>query len=225
MTDEINEPATQSERHLIPATLAFGALAVVAAAVVAALGWILYSSHTSYGIGLDLVREAATTKGYDPTSAARRIFFLSSGQQVTAFKVAAFGISALLALVGGVFILNGAEASYRLGLSHGGIRSALETTSPGLVIITLSMALAAFTLGNKSQVRDQEDFDVARWISSSLKDSPVVNDERLTQKWRVDLPDLEKDTAVLLGESPQTTSQQEEEGKRDEATSTGGRER
>ena len=158
LSDLQKEPA-----KFIDARVALGVLAVVVALVFAQLAWVLWTSHQHYGAGIRLVTEAAA-KGGDPNAMARRIFLLASGEQITTFKAAAFGVSALLALIGGVFILNGATAAYNLGLAGqpepGGLSATLQTTSPGLVIVTLAMALAAFAVSNKSSLQDQTDWDL-----------------------------------------------------------------
>lgn len=147
----------------IDARLALALLAVVVALVFAQLGWVLWASHQHYGEGIRIL-SAAAEKGSDPNAMARRIFLLASGEQITTFKAAAFGVSALLALIGGVFILNGATAAYNLGVNGrpepGSMSATLQTTSPGLVIVTLSMALAAFTVHNQSSLKDHTDWDL-----------------------------------------------------------------
>jgi flagellar basal body-associated protein FliL len=52
----------------------------------------------------------------------------------------------VLVVLGCLFVLQGTQAFYRLGLRHGEIRSALQTSSPGLVLITLGCALVVFAL-------------------------------------------------------------------------------
>src|SRR5262245_52555652 len=111
--------------HVIPPRVAFAAVVAVAMAIFGSLGWVLYSAHASFVLGLRLVEKAANN-GYNPTSVAWRIFLLASGEQMASFRVIGFAVAALLALVGGIFILNGAEVTYRAGLSAAGARGALE---------------------------------------------------------------------------------------------------
>ena len=112
----------------------------------------------------------------------RRIFLLSSGHQIVTFKAAAFVISALMFFVGAVFVLYKAEAAYDFRGESNTFKASLSTSSPGLVIITLSTALAVATLYAKSNVTDQADFDLAapaptesaeRAASASTKPRPI----------------------------------------------------
>jgi hypothetical protein len=103
----------------------------------------------------------------------RRIFLLASGHQVITFKAAAFVISALMFFVGAVFVLYKAEAAYDLRTESDTLKASLSTSSPGLVIITLSAALAIATLYAKSTITDHLDFDLAPpAAAASIEPSP-----------------------------------------------------
>lgn len=158
----MDDPPKETAKF-IDVRLALVVLVVVVGLVFAQLYWVLRTSYEHYGEGIRVLT-AAAAKGANPNAVARRIFLLASGEQITVFKAAAFGVSALLALIGGVFILNGASAAYNLGLSDqpgkSGISATLQTTSPGLVIVTLAMALAAFAVHDKSSLQDQTDWDL-----------------------------------------------------------------
>lgn len=153
----LEAPAPNPLVEVVSASTATLMVMSITVLITGLLGFALWSAEQSYGSGIELVAQA---KAYDPTSAARRIFLLAGGMQITMFKVIAFGISTLLALVGGVFILNGSTAAYQLNLSKGDVGGALVSTSPGLVIMTLAMGLAAFTLNSKSDISDHADLDV-----------------------------------------------------------------
>jgi hypothetical protein len=169
-TPAVDAPAPSPLVEVISAPTATFMVMAITVLIVGLLGFALWSAEQSYGSGIALVTQA---KGYDPTSAARRIFLLAGGMQITMFKVIAFGISTLLALVGGVFILNGSTAAYQLNLSKGDAGGALVSTSPGLVIMTLAMGLAAFTLNSKSDISDHTDMDVQRPVIAKAEADAV----------------------------------------------------
>ncbi len=212
----------------VPYISAHVALGVVAGTVIVmflGLGAVIWQSSTHYGAGIEIIRIAASN-GADPNAMARRVFLLASGQQITTFKAAAFGVSMILALIGGVFVLNGASAAYRLSFDRpegsSGLRTALETTSPGLVIITLSMMLAAFTVHSKSTLQDHQDWDLGTGKSTAERIKPerfeAVADELMSSSDKAELSntttpeafedvarDLEKTTPAAAGSNSNTT--------------------
>jgi magnesium-transporting ATPase (P-type) len=67
-------------------------------------------------------------------------------------KTSALFLGYLLVFTGALYVLRKASAAYRLSTKASGFEGTLQTSSPGLVIITLGVLLIAVTILTKSDV-------------------------------------------------------------------------
>lgn len=74
-------------------------------------------------------------------SRAQDMLFIKAVALLTAFAMVLFGC---------LFVLSGIRQNYELSIQKGEAQSALRTSSPGLVLITLGSALVAFALTSKT---------------------------------------------------------------------------
>ncbi|MDF1800541.1 MAG: hypothetical protein P1V81_15290 [Planctomycetota bacterium] len=81
----------------------------------------------------------------------------SRAQDMLFFKGAALIIGFAMVLFGCLFVLTGIQQSYKLSISQGESKSALKTSSPGLVLISLGSVLVVASLTAKASL--QTNFD------------------------------------------------------------------
>lgn len=171
------EPAeTISARAALRVIGAFGFVLVASLVAIAA------SSHAHYSQGINAAIDAGENVD-QATVLARRVFLLASGHQIMLFKAIAYGMAIMLALSGIVLVLNGAKAAYELSSEDEGlgVRHALTTTSPGLVVITLAVALAAGTLASKSSLQDHLDWDLQGQTQAAADQASTDEQQRIDQ--------------------------------------------
>jgi hypothetical protein len=157
-------------RFFIPVGLLLALILVL----ILGLWSVVAQSHRDFGRGIEIAG-LGYSQGQNATAMTRRIFLLASGHQIFAFKAAAFVISALMFFVGALFVLYKAEAAYDLRTETSSLKASLSTSSPGLVMVTLSAALAIATLYEKSSVADQPDFDLAPAPTNSAPAAPSAS--------------------------------------------------
>jgi len=149
------QPKAAAVRFFVPVAL----LLMLILVLIVGLWIVIGQSHRDFDRGIEIAT-LGYSQGQNASAMTRRIFLLASGHQIVTFKAAAFVISALMFFVGAVFVLYKAEASYDLRTESSALKASLSTSSPGLVIVTLSAALAIATLHEKSNVADHTDFDL-----------------------------------------------------------------
>lgn len=79
-------------------------------------------------------------------------------------KATALCLGFLLVFVGALYLLRVNQSAYSIALSGGSANVSLQTSSPGLVIVTLGVITVLFTIYNKSYI--------------SFSGSPVVSNEK-----------------------------------------------
>jgi len=157
---------------LVERIIIYLALLVVIGAILFGLYELVRQSASMYGFGIEIARDAAKSGVGKPSPMVRRIFLVATAHQLVSFKAMAFGISAVIAVLGALFVLTGVQASYRLGGQSQDLKGSLQTSSPGLVLVTLGCALAAWTLSSKSSLRDPPDAQtvLAKTVDSRMQD-------------------------------------------------------
>jgi len=92
-------------------------------------------------------------------------------------KYGAVYLGYLIVIIGAVFVLYGAQSFYKLKMEGKDVKSSLETSSPGLVMITLGAALIAIALLNKSVVDTQVSWSAGAQILAPPITSQAGNRE------------------------------------------------
>jgi len=109
-------------------------------------------SHADYAGVMNLVEHGAGD-GHRASSAGELTFAFLSARAWDAFALrgGALILSFLTVLTGALFVLKGVQSTYNLRLAGKGLRSTLETSSPGLVMITVGSVLFAITILSQSK--------------------------------------------------------------------------
>ena len=92
---------------------------------------------------------------------------LSRANTADTIKIAALFLGFFTVAVGCLFVLYGAEAYYRLRVSQREVRSSLETSSPGLVLITLGVVIIGMALMTKSTFSTEVNWPVPLGATAS----------------------------------------------------------
>ncbi len=67
-------------------------------------------------------------------------------------KTTSLMLSFLVVFIGAIYVLRSSTVGFQLSIQNGGLKSSLETASPGLVMITLGLAVVVTTLLVRSSV-------------------------------------------------------------------------
>jgi TRAP-type C4-dicarboxylate transport system permease small subunit len=130
------------------------ALYVVLTLILLFLGGMLLfgvqSANANYGKGIALA-EQYYTDHKDRADVRPDLSLLYTQQNSRAqdqifIKASALFMGYVVVVIGCLFVLKGIEAAYELSVHRAELESALKTTSPGLVLITLGMCLVVATM-------------------------------------------------------------------------------
>jgi hypothetical protein len=141
-TDEDSRGKIQ-QRHLSWAL--FSVVCVTLLCVVALLGFSLYVQSRNYSAG---VSASLATSPINPVA----VIAYSRSLDFAIAKMSAICLGFLLIFVGALYVLRTADSDFALELEREDARASLQTSSPGLVMITLGVALVAIAILNKSDV-------------------------------------------------------------------------
>lgn len=139
---EISDPFTWEKKAL------YGLLGGALLSIIVAVFLFGASTHDTYSQALHEILDESN----DPIS--RAFFALSFGRakDFALVKGAALLLSFLVVIIGALMVLKGAEVTYKLNLEAETKKSTLETSSPGLVMVTLGLVLAFGVLMTKSNI-------------------------------------------------------------------------
>lgn len=177
---------------------------VVVVLLLAAAGAFLYNtvaeSRSMFGRGIQLAEQ--TLSASRPELATHEIFVLSLAHQVVAFKATALFVGAMIAVLGGLFVLRTSEVRYDLSAAGAGWKLSLGTSSPGLVMISLGCALVAVAVVSKVAV--QNEVPILAPIAPAHAPNPSADQPELSGADYVDLAQklMVKDAAVSAPEPP-----------------------
>ncbi len=143
-----SSPAATSESIPSDSRLTWSLFAIVAASLVAVLILLstsLYFQWSNYSRGIDAcLRQTSPDHGVILTYSRAWDFAVS--------KTLSIFLGFLLILIGALYILRKADTSYALGVEGASIKGSFTASSPGLIMVTLGVALVAFANYNKSFV-------------------------------------------------------------------------
>lgn len=177
----------------------YSTLAVVLAGLLILLIWGVARSQKNYATGTEMARtlfeEMATNSSmpYRPDVAMLYNMQYSRASDAATIKYVAVFLGYLIVLIGAIFVLYGAKAFYKLESEHmQGNKSSLETSSPGLVLVTLGSILVAVSLFNKSSFDVSVDWGSAapfnvEWLSTN---EDIPQDPSPTQELYDSIEDL-----------------------------------
>jgi hypothetical protein len=110
-------------------------LSLIIGGIAYALFVIGGTAGANYQKGLNLAHHAYASRRTSANVSPVYILQLSRAYDAVALKGAALFLGYVIVVLGCIFVLKGVEASYRLRLANAAAKSALETSSPGLVLI------------------------------------------------------------------------------------------
>src|SRR5688572_24336237 len=99
----------------IPDYLTYGVVVVLLAAAGAFLYYTVADSRSMFDRGIQLAERTLSTSR--PELATQQIFVLSLAHQVVAFKATALFVGAMIAILGGLFVLRTGEVRYDASLA------------------------------------------------------------------------------------------------------------
>lgn len=140
--------ATYGKRSASTEPLTLGLFVVISVIVLflmVLLSTNLYFQHQNYMQG---IQAAIAGKKADHTS----IVAYSRSWDFAVIKTSAMFLAFTLIFTGALYVLGIREQSYRLSAEGIGIKGALETSSPGLAMVTLGVVLVIFVIYAKSVV-------------------------------------------------------------------------
>jgi len=110
----------------------------------------LWRTHTHVtmiqGMARDYISDAAKSDSYRPSLALSFASYAANYEAAMFTKCIALVMAYVLVVLGCVFVVQGIRAYYHLTVEHAKVKSALQTSSPGLVLITLGCALVAVAI-------------------------------------------------------------------------------
>ncbi len=109
------------------------------------LGASLYFQHLNYSLGVNSAIKGAKT---DHNS----IITYSRAWDFAVIKTSSLFLAFTLIFVGSLYVLRIADSNYSLKIEGKEVKGSLETSSPGLVMITLGVILVGLVLYDKSLI-------------------------------------------------------------------------
>ncbi|MDC0709812.1 hypothetical protein POL68_15170 [Stigmatella sp. ncwal1] len=110
--------------------------------IAASVLWFAQCISESY-TWANLSAESAYRNGHlAPATALEAVLAFSRARDAALVKGGALLLCFIVVALGALIVLEGTKAVYSLSLKQGARKSALETSSPGLVMITLGLSLA-----------------------------------------------------------------------------------
>jgi len=132
----------------VPLTAAlYVTVTIVLACVTLILAGNLWMQYGTYHSGLQLVHDGATADQLSGT------LVLSRAWDFAVIKTCSLFLAFTLIFVGALYVLRQNEQAYEAHLESVGVKAALQTSSPGLVLATLGVVLVIATLFSTSTIQ------------------------------------------------------------------------
>lgn len=129
-----------------PLTLGiFAVVCLVLCVLTTLLGASLYFQYGNYAAGIN-----AALAGHKADH--NSVITYSRAWDFAVVKTSSLFLSFTLIFVGALYVLRVSETRYGLNIEGGKVKGSLETSSPGLVMITLGVTLTALAMYSKSLV-------------------------------------------------------------------------
>lgn len=160
------EPARERGGPASEKVFVYVIVAAVIAFIIVAVNWFSTRAVATYVDAAKSAQTAYAEGRIDAHSALTYQLVFARAQDATLVKGGALLLSFLVVILGVLMVLEGSKAFYKLNVEGGGKKSALETSSPGLVMITLGLALVygvmmyktEFNLSSSNQGQPQASF-------------------------------------------------------------------
>jgi hypothetical protein len=140
----------------------FVVVCLILLCLIGLLGFSLYFQHNNYSNGV-----LAALRGQ--RSDHNSIITYSRAWDFAVVKTSSLFLAFMLIFVGALYVLRVSESRYGFTLEGKEVKGSLETSSPGLVMVTLGVVLVGLVIYSKSLV----DY---RPSSEAIGESPVSND-------------------------------------------------
>jgi len=124
----------------------FAAVAVVLLSLLALLASNLAFQYLNYRDGIKFA--LSDPKYIDHAS----VLIYSRAWDFAVVKTSSLFLSFLLIFTGALYVLRVGETNFQIATEKGDFKGSLSVTSPGLVMVTLGVALAAYVLSSKTYV-------------------------------------------------------------------------
>ncbi|AKJ03290.1 Hypothetical protein AA314_04916 [Archangium gephyra] len=183
-------------------------VAAVIAFILVAVGWFSARAVETYADAANAAQGAYTDRSISPQDALTYRLLFARAQDATLVKGGALLLSFLVVILGVLMVLEGSKAFYKLNVEGGGKKSALETSSPGLVMITLGLALVygvmmyktEFSLSASSQGQSRVPPAAEEDAAAAAQPTPAVEPrERPLQAAAPPVPEKKKLSALEQG--------------------------
>ena len=137
-----------AKRGLEPAIIDKALLWIVALLIAAIMALLAVNFFVQYSAYKDAVN---SVKAATPTDYVTILTYMGAWDGAVT-KLCSLFLSFTLIFVGALYVLRTAQLAYALGVEGGGFKGTLQTTSPGLVILTLGVVALGLALYKSSSV-------------------------------------------------------------------------
>lgn len=144
----------------------FVAVVVVLFCLLALLVFNLTFQYLNYNKGIEFA--LANPKHIDHSS----VITYSRAWDFAVVKTSSLFLSFLLVFTGALYVLRTGDTNFELKAENANFRSSLSSTSPGLVMVTLGVFLAAYVLSNKTYIEYNPQISEALKGVEQYKKSP-----------------------------------------------------
>lgn len=137
----LREPTSERGGLVGEKAFVYIVVAAVIAFIIVAVHWFSTRAVTTYADAAKSVQVAYADGRLEAHDALSYQLVFARAQDATLVKGGAMLLSFLVVILGVLMVLEGSRAFYKLNVEGTGKKSALETSSPGLVMITLGLTL------------------------------------------------------------------------------------
>jgi len=175
-----SEPAHAPPPARGPASEKVFVYIIVAAIIVfilVAVGWFSIRAVKTYDDAANASQAAYTDRRISPQDSLTYRLVFARAQDATLVKGGALLLSFLVVILGVLMVLEGSNAFYKLNIEGAGKKSALETSSPGLVMITLGLALVYGVMMYKTEFSLSASSEGQTWVPLPADETATVRSE------------------------------------------------
>jgi hypothetical protein len=145
------------------------ALFVIVTIILGVIALMMAGSFAfQYGATRDFAAQAARGPKPDPVLALTALRFA----EASLLRISTFFLSFVLIYVGALYVLRSAQTSYSASVEGGGIKTAFQATSPGLVLATLGVGLVLVATFKTNGIAYNTDASSVNF-SPQLVDPPI----------------------------------------------------
>ncbi|WP_375771234.1 hypothetical protein NR798_10140 [Archangium gephyra] len=133
-------------------TFLYAVITTTVVFLLVATAWFSLRATASYSDAAQAATEAYAQGNLGAQDALMYRFVFARAEDAALIKGGTLLLSFLVVVLGALMVLEGTQAFYKLSLEGEAKKSALETSSPGLVMISLGLALAYGVISYKTEI-------------------------------------------------------------------------